>query len=65
MGKRRSVRRSLDDLVEQTEDQPLEGGCDRCDVYSTVEAISPGIYSMSVHHDDWCPFLRARNAETN
>jgi hypothetical protein len=55
----------LDDLIAQTEDQPIEGGCDRCDAYSTVEAISPGVYSMAVHHDDWCPFLRARKAANN
>ena len=64
MGKDR-IRQSLDDLVTQTDDQPIEGGCDRCNAYSTVEAISPGVYSMAVHHDDWCPFLRARKAGSN
>ena len=55
----------IEGLFEQIEDQPVEGGCPRCDAFTTVEATSPGVYLMVVHHDDWCPFLRARKATTN
>ena len=54
MGKRRSVRRSMADLVEQTEDQPIEGGCDRCDAYSIIRFVMPGVWAMVVNHDGRC-----------
>ena len=56
---------ALDDLFEQTEDQPIPGGCDRCNAYQTVSVTAPGIYSNTVHHDDWCPFLLVRKSGTN
>ena len=56
---------NLDDLFGQVEDQPIPGGCDRCDAFQTMEVISPGVWLMRVHHDDWCPFLRARKAGEN
>jgi hypothetical protein len=56
---------SFDDLFSQIEDQPIPGGCDACDAYQTVEAVAPGVHSLTVHHDDWCPFLRARKAGAN
>jgi hypothetical protein len=56
---------ALDNLLEQVEDQPIPGGCDRCDAYQTVETASPGIHTIRVHHDDWCPFLRAKESGSN
>jgi len=58
---------SLDDLFEQTEDQPLPGGCDRCDAYQTMTAdpVHEGIFHLAIHHDDWCPFLRSREGKNN
>jgi hypothetical protein len=56
---------SLDDLFEQIEDQPIPGGCERCDAYQTVSTVAPGVHVMNVHHDEWCPFLRSMEAETN
>lgn len=55
----------LDDLFGQIEDQPMPGGCDQCDAYQTVVEVTPGVHSLTVHHDDWCPFFRARNAASN
>jgi len=39
----------------------IPGGCDDCDAYQTV-ARRPndtwgGVYVLTVHHDDECPFL--------
>jgi hypothetical protein len=55
----------LEDLFSQIEDEPIPGGCDQCDSYQTVKTVAPGIHSMIVHHDDWCPFLRSRKAGSN
>jgi hypothetical protein len=55
----------LEDLFSQIEDQPIPGGCDVCDAYQTVETLTPGVHSLTVHHDDWCPVLRARKADAN
>lgn len=56
---------AVDDLFEQMEDQPIPGGCERCEAYLTVESLSPGVHIIQVHHDDWCSFLRARGARSN
>jgi len=56
---------ALADLFGQTEDEPIPGGCDRCDAYTTTTTTAPGIYAMTVHHDDWCPFMRSTVAEMN
>lgn len=37
----------------------IPGGCDHCDAYQTVEPLSPGVWSLGIHHDDWCPLLAA------
>jgi hypothetical protein len=55
----------LDDLFGQIEDRPIPGGCDECDAYQTVESPEPGIHLIHVHHDDWCPRLRAMKARGN
>jgi hypothetical protein len=56
---------AFDDLFSQIEDQPIAGGCDQCDAYQTMAVESPGVYVLVVHHDDWCPVLRARKAAAN
>lgn len=56
---------ALEDLFGQIEDEPIPGGCDDCDAYQTMVTLAPGVHALTVHHDDWCPALRARNAETN
>ena len=58
---------ALDDLFAQNEDQPIPGGCDRCDAVQTMKAdpVHPGIFYLAVHHDDWCPFLRFREGKNN
>ncbi len=53
------------DLFGELAGEQIPGGCDRCDAYQTVVTLVPGVDSLTVHHDDWCPVLRAMNAETN
>ncbi len=47
-------------MLGPREGERIPGGCDRCDAYQTVEAVEPGIWRIDVHHDNWCPFLAAR-----
>ena len=63
MGNGRSFRRQLD--FSSLAGQKIPGGCDCCDAYQTLEEVAPGIHTLTVHHDDDCPFLRARQAEAN
>jgi hypothetical protein len=55
----------LDDLFSQIDDAPIPGGCNRVDAYQTVDTPEPGIHVLTVHHEDWCPFYRSRNATDN
>jgi hypothetical protein len=34
------------------------GGCESCDAYQTVRPGVPGVWHLTVHHDDDCPALR-------
>jgi hypothetical protein len=42
----------------------IAGGCDHCDAYQTVHANywGPNAHRLSIHHDDWCPFLASLEA---
>jgi hypothetical protein len=55
----------LGDLVAQIGDRRIPGGCDRCDAYQTmkVDPNHDGIFYLAVNHDDWRPFLRAREGK--
>jgi hypothetical protein len=33
------------------------GGCDKCDAYQTVEPVTAGVWTITVHHDEDCPEL--------
>lgn len=39
--------------------QRIEGGCQHCDAYQTVDPMAAGAWVLTVHHDDWCPVLKA------
>lgn len=49
-------------LIRSQDGARIPGGCDTCDAYQVVhaDAYGPNLHSISVHHDDWCPFLRNR-----
>ena len=55
----------FDELFKKIEGHQIPGGCDACDAYQTVESPSEGVAVLTVHHDDDCPFLRARKARLN
>jgi hypothetical protein len=60
-------RRVMDWLDGLPDDEPILGGCDRCDAYQvmTPDPVHAGIFHLAIHHDDDCPFLRARAAGSN
>jgi hypothetical protein len=41
----------------------IPGGCDHCDAYQTVTPLEAGAWRVCVHHDEWCPWLRQREAK--
>lgn len=43
---------ALDPLVGRR----IPGGCDDCDAYQSM-VLTEGIYMLTVHHDDTCPWL--------
>ena len=45
--------------------QQIQGGCDLCSAYQTLGEESPGVYVLTVHHDDDCPVWRAMQAGSN
>ena len=42
----------------------IPGGCDECDAYQTVSPVEAGVWTVTVHHDDWCPMLRRHRARS-
>jgi hypothetical protein len=44
-------------LLGPLDGRKIAGGCDHCDAYQTVTLIEAGVFAMTVHHDDDCPFL--------
>jgi hypothetical protein len=55
----------IDAVLSQLVGRETPGGCGTCDAYQTVREWKPGIWSLTVHHDDYCPEWRARDAGTN
>jgi hypothetical protein len=56
---------SVFDVFAPLAGKRIPGGCDRCDAFQTLNAVDPGVWSLTVHHDDWCPVLRAMKARTS
>jgi hypothetical protein len=50
----------LGDLFGQIEQEAIEGGCEECEAYQTLVEVSPLVYSVIVHHDDWCRCIAPR-----
>ncbi|MGA8724138.1 MAG: hypothetical protein WB565_03800 [Acidimicrobiales bacterium] len=50
----------LDQVLGALAGQSLPGGCDDCNAEQTIAQISPGVWTMTVAHDDDCPFLRTQ-----
>ncbi len=63
MSNRRRPRRNktaLDTIAAAVGNQRIAGGCDDCDAYQTMTKRDDGVFRVTVHHDDTCPWLNAR-----
>jgi hypothetical protein len=49
----------LADVFGPLDDARVPGGCAACDAYQTAEPGALGVWTVTVHHDDWCPILEA------
>lgn len=58
----RSFRRHLADVLGPLDGARIPGGCDHCDAYQTVAPFAAGVWTITVHHDDWCPMLKSIEA---
>ena len=58
---------AIDDLFRDFEDEPIPGGCNKCDAFQTMrpDPTHAGIYYLEIHHDAGCPFLRSREGKNN
>lgn len=52
----------LQPLLGPLDGARVPGGCDHCDAYQTVAPVEAGVWMLNVHHDEWCPWLAARNS---
>jgi hypothetical protein len=65
MSKRHRLSRaqaSAQALLGPLDGARIPGGCHDCNAYQVVRPESAGVWRIEVHHDDWCPFLAAREA---
>lgn len=50
---------SLSALAAVLQCRRIPGGCDDCTAFQTMTQDGPGVYRLTVHHDDTCPSYRA------
>jgi hypothetical protein len=56
----RSAGNPVNQLIEQFVGLEIYGGCESCDAYQTVTARGPGVFVLTVHHDERCPQQKSR-----
>lgn len=57
-GHRSAAQDAMANALGPMDGAQIPGGCDQCDAYQTVTPVEVGVWSLTVHHDDWCPILR-------
>lgn len=40
----------------------IPGGCDTCNAEQRITQEQPGLWSIGIAHDDWCPTWRSIQA---
>ncbi len=53
---------ALDTITAAVGNQRLTGGCDACAAFQTMTKRDDGVFRVTVHHDDSCPWLNARTS---
>ncbi len=54
--KRHPARDVLLPILGPLDGARIPGGCDHCDAFQTTAQVQPMIWTMTVHHDDACPW---------
>jgi hypothetical protein len=54
-------RDSVESVFAALSGREILGGCDACDAYQTMSG-GDGVFMLTVHHDEGCPFLAQREA---
>jgi hypothetical protein len=54
--RRTRARGRITNMFGALDGAEIPGGCDDCDAYQTVRPITAGGWSLTTHHDDWCPW---------
>lgn len=54
------VRDLIRNIFGPLDGAKIYGGCEHCEAYQTVKPITDGGWSITVHHDDWCPWWAPR-----
>lgn len=51
------VRTMLEQMTSQLAGKRIHGGCESCNAYQEFwsEPKHPGIFHVTIFHDDWCP----------
>jgi hypothetical protein len=57
-------RNPVHDLLDSFIGLQVDGGCDDCTAYQTIERLSHGVYINRIHHDDTCPWWIRYQAAT-
>lgn len=60
--RRASSQPAMVDLLGPLDGARIPGGCDTCNAYQTAQAITEGVWTVTVHHDATCPTLQAMEA---
>jgi hypothetical protein len=53
----RTPQSALRELTRQLAGRRVPGGCEYCNAFQAMHEDELGIFHLTVHHDDWCPFL--------
>jgi len=62
--RRRLRPQTVPSVLDSMTGHRMPGGCDDCTAYQTVEQHDPGVYLLTVHHDDTCPSYLAMPRST-
>jgi hypothetical protein len=54
-----------DDLFRSLEGREVPGGCDQCNAVQRSVEVMSRVWTLTIAHDDDCPFLRAKKAKSN
>lgn len=56
---------SIGNLFSSLTEHLIAGGCDQCNAAQKMAEVVPGVWLLTVAHDDGCPALRVKKANLN